>query len=156
MLWRTSETELVELKKSRHKFHFFSDKPPFFLSKTLNCIILMIITILRVGSSNPQTFLQFVFTLSLFFQMLNLFMLLLVSFLLLMTPFRLITLSMSIMHNLLHHYPTGYTALALTLSYRTSAVVFASNSIVNPILFNVLSSRFRQEIILNRSNLKSL
>ncbi|XP_075249527.1 thyrotropin-releasing hormone receptor-like isoform X2 [Convolutriloba macropyga] len=81
-----------------------------------------------------------------FKQMINLFILLLISFLALMSPYRLLNMCLSIMHNLLGIYPSGWTGYRLDMGLWASSTVFAANSIVNPILFNVLSSRFRMKL----------
>ena len=77
------------------------------------------------------------------FQMVNLFVILLVSFFVLMSPFRLLTLFRSITECSLGQRVEGWERLILDISLPLSSVVFAANSIVNPILFNMLSSRFR-------------
>ncbi|XP_063725817.1 uncharacterized protein LOC134853829 [Symsagittifera roscoffensis] len=80
-----------------------------------------------------------------FKQMVNLFVILLVSFFVLMSPFRLLTLFRSITECSLGQRVEGWERLILDISLPLSSVVFAANSIVNPILFNILSSRFRQK-----------
>ena len=76
-------------------------------------------------------------------QMLKLFILLLVSFLVLMSPYRLFTLGMSILSYNFDFAPEGWNLLYIQVTQWITTIVFASNSIINPILFNFLSTRFR-------------
>ena len=75
--------------------------------------------------------------------MLKLFILLMVSFLVLMSPYRLFVLIMSLLSYNADFSPEGWHLFYIQLTQWVTTIVFASNSIVNPILFNFLSSRFR-------------
>ena len=75
--------------------------------------------------------------------MLKMFILLMVSFLVLMSPYRLFALSMSLLSYNTDFSPEGWHLFYIQLTQWVTTIVFASNSIVNPILFNFLSTRFR-------------
>ena len=76
-------------------------------------------------------------------QMMKMFILLLISFVLLMSPYRWIMFIRSVKVELKVDRPTGWGLLHEVVLIGIFSILYFSNSIVNPFLYNVMAKRFR-------------
>ncbi|XP_075257415.1 uncharacterized protein LOC142349615 [Convolutriloba macropyga] len=74
------------------------------------------------------------------------FLLVLVSFVILMSPYRWFMFTMGIKYILGPSQLTGYPLLARTLMLAIFPNIYVCNSIVNPILYNIMAKRFRLKV----------
>ncbi|XP_075261618.1 uncharacterized protein LOC142353272 [Convolutriloba macropyga] len=78
--------------------------------------------------------------------MMKMFLLILVSFVVLMSPYRMIMFAASIF-SLAGGRLSGWSVLYQEIFFGFTAILYVSNSIANPLLFNIMAKRFRMKVV---------